>query len=221
MDATAGRSDSRIALSAAIAIAYGFPLVRLLFPHAPADLANVHQDIQTIVVEWFFTLLVLATWIFGAHKNLRDVGFRLPHGRDYLAMLATFAGIFIVSGIVVGLLGPPKLESHSVTAVPLAIRIALVLTAGLCEEFLFRGIGVEALTLLTGKRWLAGLCAVLFFGLAHIGRYGFNAKLALPTAIGALLTLLYLWRRNLPACIALHAIIDGIFLLLVPALTHH
>jgi len=38
--------------------------------------------------------------------------------------------------------------------------------------------------------------------------------------IGAVLTVLYLWRRNLPACMLMHAIIDGFFLILVPALTH-
>jgi len=34
--------------------------------------------------------------------------------------------------------------------------------------------------------------------------------------MGAALTLLYLWRRNLPVCMLMHAIVDGIFVILVP-----
>jgi membrane protease YdiL (CAAX protease family) len=83
---------------------------------------------------------------------------------------------------------------------------------------MYRGFGIEELALLTGHRWLAGSLSLVFFTLAHAGLYGFSAALAIPGLTGAVLTLLYLWRRNLWSCILMHLLIDGLFFVLVPAL---
>jgi membrane protease YdiL (CAAX protease family) len=53
--------------------------------------------------------------------------------------------------------------------------------------------------------------------MAHVASYGLTPALVFPAILGAFLTLLYLWRRNLPYCIVLHAILDGVSLFLGPA----
>jgi membrane protease YdiL (CAAX protease family) len=62
---------------------------------------------------------------------------------------------------------------------------------------------------------------VLVFGAGHIGRYGFTPALLVPTVIGAVLTALYIWRRNLPICIIVHAAIDAVGLFLMPLAAAH
>lgn len=81
---------------------------------------------------------------------------------------------------------------------------------------MYRGFGIEELARFTGTRWIAGLLSLVFFTLAHVGRYGWGPALLTPAVPGAALTLLYLWRRNLPLCMLMHAIIDGIFVILAP-----
>jgi len=68
------------------------------------------------------------------------------------------------------------------------------------------------------KRWLAGLLSLILFTVSHGWLYGFSAALIIPGFVGAVLTGLYLWRRNLPSCMLMHVIIDGLFIVLIPAL---
>ena len=46
--------------------------------------------------------------------------------------------------------------------VPLSLRAGLVLTAGICEEFIYRGFAIEELGALAGSRWLAALISLIF-----------------------------------------------------------
>jgi membrane protease YdiL (CAAX protease family) len=103
-------------------------------------------------------------------------------------------------------------------AVSLPLRIALVLTAGIAEEFIYRGFAIEELGEVLGSRWAAALASWVCFTIAHGGRYGFSPALLLPGAAGAMLTILYLWRHNLLACMLMHIIIDGVGIIVVPAL---
>ncbi len=51
--------------------------------------------------------------------------------------------------------------------------------------------------------WLAGLVAVIAFGLAHIPFWGIGPALGADLPFGLVMTLFYLWRRDLIAnCIA-------------------
>lgn len=126
----------------------------------------------------------------------------------------------MLSGIASHMVAMPSSLSDlsKLAAVPLGLRIALVLTAAICEEFMYRGYGIEELTYLTGNRWLAGFLSWLVFTVSHVGLYGVSRALIIPALVGAVLTALYLWRRNLPACMLMHALMDGIFLILVPAI---
>jgi len=108
-------------------------------------------------------------------------------------------------------------DLQKLAAVPVGLRIAVVLTAAICEEFIYRGFGIEELAYLTGKRWLAGLLSLTLFTVSHAGLYGISVALIIPGLVGAVLTGLYLWRRNLLSCILMHAIIDGIFVVVIPA----
>lgn len=204
-----------------LVIALGWPFTLLL--QRPESLTNVSQDVGIVVKEWMFTLVILAIVIFWERRSLASLGFRLPGRPDFIAMLLIALANFFVSGVAAFLTthgSSPLVNPKALVAVPLILRVAMTLTAGFCEETLYRGFATERLLELFGNRWVAGLTVVFAFGLAHVARYGFNAALFVPTVTGGMLTLLYLWRRNLPICMLLHSAIDGIALILAPLAAH-
>jgi len=64
--------------------------------------------------------------------------------------------------------------------------LALAITAGLCEEFLYRGFAMAVLAKLGSSAWAAVLISSIFFGLAHLyqGRGGFFSTLVIGTVFG-------------------------------------
>lgn len=82
----------------------------------------------------------------------------------------------------------------------------LSLTAGLCEEVLFRGFLVAALTPALGF-WGAALVATLAFGYGHIYQGGLFGFLRTASVGAVLMTIVYLSGSIWPA-VLLHAVID-------------
>lgn len=64
--------------------------------------------------------------------------------------------------------------------------LALAITAGLCEEFLYRGFAMAVLVRLGSPAWVAVLISSILFGLAHLyqGRGGFVSTLAIGAMLG-------------------------------------
>lgn len=214
----------RFRLWALLGLVVTFGWTFLLAGRSPS-LANIHNDLVTIVAEWI-VVLVLVVVGFGLLK--REAGFyglRSASGRDIFAMIGVLVGTYVLTGVATALL-PVKtsmLDIQSLAAVPFSVKLALVLTAGVCEEFMFRGFAIEELTDWTGSVWLGALIAWLAFVLAHIDRYGLTTGLIIPAIAGGALTLLYVWRRNLPVCMYMHAFFDGLSLFLLPVIMngHH
>jgi len=217
------RADSRALTLIGVLIAFGWPLLFLALPGlSQHQITSAHDDTVTIVAEWS-VVVILCIVAFGLqHRRPLDFGLRGLGWRDILASFGGVAAAFVLSGIASRLVHVPSSLSNisGVAAIPVALRVALVLTAAICEEFVYRGFGIEELAHLIGSRWLAGLLALILFTVSHAGLYGLSAALVIPGVIGAVITVLYLWRRNLPACMLLHAIIDGFFLILVPGIVH-
>ncbi len=85
---------------------------------------------------------------------------------------------------------------------------------------MYRAFAIEEINGLTGSWWLAGFLSWAAFTLGHIDRYGWTPALLIPAIAGGMLTLLYLWRRNLPLCMVMHFLLDGFSILLVPFFLH-
>jgi membrane protease YdiL (CAAX protease family) len=83
-----------------------------------------------------------------------------------------------------------------------------VLRAAVFEEICYRGYPIERLSELIGSKWLAGILAVLVFTLAHAGYWGWD-QLIIPAFGGIVLTVLYLWRRDLGSNMIAHFVADG------------
>jgi membrane protease YdiL (CAAX protease family) len=187
------------------------------------DLANIHDDLLTIAAEWI-VVIILAIIAFAIQKrSAGDFGIRMFGWRDFLVMIGVLVVSYVGTGIATRFVTMPAWATspdamRRLLSVPFSVKLGLVLTAAICEEFMYRGFAIEELGGLTGSIWLAGLISWLGFSLAHMGLYGFAPALIIPAGIGAFLTLLYLWRRNLPVCMLMHATLDGFSLLILPSL---
>ncbi|HEX4453501.1 MAG TPA: CPBP family intramembrane glutamic endopeptidase [Kofleriaceae bacterium] len=161
---------------------------------------------------WLLVAGVLAYVRFVERRPLASVGFTAPHARGIalgmatgVAMLGVLAAIYAVGPDETGKLA-------ALTATPLWWRVISVVRAAVGEELVFRGYAIERLSELTGRRGLAATASCAIFAIAHVGTWGWS-HLIVAGAGGAMLTALYLWRRNLWINIVAHAIVDMVAVL--------
>ena len=128
------------------------------------QLGLVLRNRTTLVLAGIAGAVVIATlqWL-----NLRRVGRIPPESRGPLQAIAE--------------------RILPQTAVELPPYLALAITAGLCEEFLYRGFAMAALTHGGLSAWLVVLVSSILFGLAHSyqGRGGIVMTFVVGLVLGA------------------------------------
>ncbi len=164
--------------------------------------------------EW---VLLLFTWWGLRLKRVRFtelLGFR--RGLQAFAEDAEVAAIFWIVALVILatiglLLRAARLPAPDKTLMTIAPRtwlemflwIALSLSAGFCEEFVFRGYFFRQFTSLGAGIWVGVLCSSLLFGVSH-GYEGAAGMIAI-TAFGAMFRALAIARRSLRPGMMAHA----------------
>jgi uncharacterized protein len=177
------------------------------------------------VLWWVAVLMLLLYVIVVEHRPLSSIGFRAPGGWDMGWGLIFGIAVFMGAGILDGIVFPAlhlkiNLTTYrAITSAPIAYRIALVTRAAVCEEILFRGYSIERLKESSGSAWLAGLVSLVVFTFAHLSFWG-APQMIVAGYGGAVLTVLYVWRRNIWANMVAHWIGDCSFVL-VPLMTAH
>ena len=106
------------------------------------------------------------------------------------------------------------------TQIPLALRIGIVLTAGIIEEILSRGYPIERLYGLTNRLGLSALIVHVAFVLLHIPFWGLGGTVQIGVW-SIVITALYVKRRNLLACMLMHILNDAYAFILLPTLFAH
>ena len=171
-------------------------------------------------IHWLNWAVLIGVVLYAEKLPLTSIG--LKRWRWWTLPLGLIAGVIIlnVSGILVSALkvGSEKDFAAILMSLPFAVRLLIVVTAGIFEETLFRGYALERLAAAFNNKWAAAAVTVAIFTLAHVPAVGLTH--VLPVFIVSLLvTLLYLWRRNLVVNMIAHATIDGVALLLIPFLS--
>jgi membrane protease YdiL (CAAX protease family) len=167
---------------------------------------------------WTLTVIGVAIWLW-EKRALVAPGLSVPQGWRLWGSVILITGVAAIQTLtalkIAHISGPkPKLRAqlgelakmlpHSQSE--LRWFIGASLTAGICEEFLFRGYLIWAFTPVLGW-WGAAMLSLLAFtaGHAYQGRSG-----ALKAALGgAFFTLLVLVSGSLFPAMALHALIDA------------
>jgi len=135
-------------------------------------------------------------------------------------------GVFVAGGIIIsatmplmGLLGLQTTERgvRRLAEFSAGMRVAMVLTAGVTEEIRYRGYLVERLYQLTGRLGLSAALSWLAFLVVHIPSWTLGGAIQIGLA-SVVLYLLYVKRRNLPACMLAHILNHIVALFVVPAL---
>lgn len=173
-----------------------------------------------IAWSWGLTLAVAALWLV-YKRSIGQLGFGFETGWGFWIGLALTVVVFGLAAIqAIGLRrDPKKLQALAVKVEPVKEMIphtnqearefvALSITAGICEEILYRGylmIYITSAIAIEGM-WPAALLSSLAFGLAHTYQ---GPKGVLKTGLlGLVFAGLYLLTASIWLPIVLHAVID-------------
>lgn len=191
----------------------------LLVGHG-GSIADVHNDLLVIAFEWTVVGILLVIGFGVERRRPGFFGLQRPGRVDLLAMVGAYVGTYVVMAVAGRFLTiqTSMLDLRAVATVPVAVKVVLVVTAAVCEEFMFRGFAIEELVEWSGSLPVAAVVTWLAFVAAHVGRYGLTTGLVIPAIAGGALTLLYAWRRNLPVCMLVHGAMDGLTIFLAPVL---
>ncbi|MFC6865341.1 CPBP family intramembrane glutamic endopeptidase [Halomicroarcula sp. GCM10025817] len=93
----------------------------------------------------------------------------------------------------------------------------IVVTAVVTEEILWRGYPIERLTEVTGNVWIGAVVSGTVFLAVHFPAWGIVG--AIPQAVFTLVIVgVYVWSRNVVACMLTHGVINVVMILVLPAL---
>lgn len=185
--------------------------------HPLAAHGKVLEYLWSMFWEW---ILVGFTWL-GIRKRIslrKLVGGRWARVEDFLLDVTIAAGFWLVALLVLGagaklmhLDQPGKLESMRrslgfltpESRLELVVWFFLSLSAGFCEEILFRGYLQQQFSALTRSTLAGVLLSAAVFGTSH--GYEGAARMLLIGIFGFLFGLLAWWRKSLRPGILAHA----------------
>jgi membrane protease YdiL (CAAX protease family) len=171
------------------------------------------------VAWWSLAAAMLVFVLAVERRSLSSIGFQRPTWRTFAfgaaAAIVCLVGLGLLLQTVFAYfhLQPNTAAYNQLASTPYVLRVAIVTRAAFCEEILMRGYGIERISELTGSRLLAGAITLAVFTYAHLAYWGW-AHLMVAGSAGLVLTILYLWRRDLWSNILAHWLVDGAGLLI-------
>jgi uncharacterized protein len=209
-----------------VLIALSAPLVQaLLIPWFKSTFEFPMDRLVSLGGFWLAVLLALGIAHFAEGYPLAAYGFQRStktlRARLIEWILTALAALVMASVIIFfstyvrdRLTHTPAPSLDLVRLLPAWVLIPAWVTGAFTEEVLFRSYPIERLTQLTGRRWLASLVTVVAFAILHIFGWDWIHVVTAVLPGGIMLTLFYLWRRNLALNVMIHAIMNAPLLLL-------
>jgi membrane protease YdiL (CAAX protease family) len=213
----------RLQIIVGLLLALGLPFCHL------GDLGRAYSGLGPLiggdVLWWALFIAIIAYVMFVERLPLSSIGFRMPGVWDIVLGVIAGIAIFMGTGIIFQFVLPAMHISvdrqlQTVVAAPLWFRILNVTRAAVVEETAFRGYGFERLNEWSGSALLAGFITWVLFTMAHLSSWGWG-QVIIAAYGGLVLTLLFMWRRNLWPNIIAHWMADGSAFILLPLLMHH
>jgi uncharacterized protein len=165
---------------------------------------------------WLYGAIVLAIALFWERRTLASIGLRKPSlaslGFGICGAAAMAAAGALAAYVVYSLLHQPGHANEQAAALvggSAVYALCVAVRAGVVEEILFRGLAIEQLTVLTGRRWFAAAVATAIFVLSHALHFDWIQLIPIA-AVSIVLAGLYLWRHDLWSNIIAHIVVDGV-----------
>jgi membrane protease YdiL (CAAX protease family) len=215
------RSASPAALVGLVVALFGVPLLWPLDLPTRVGWSVASSTLVGSLTNWLVVAALLLLVVRWERRSLASVGLRRPTRRE--ALVALGAGVVAVvlgllaTGAAVVAFDVRQPETLSVIGrLSLPVKLALVGTAVVSEEILWRGYPIERLTELTGRLWVgAAVSFVVFLGV-HYPAWGLVG--AIPQSVFTLaLVGVYAWSRNAVASMLTHAVVNVCMVLVLPA----
>ena len=212
----AARSWTYVGLAIAL---FGAPAIVILFKLAGFTRADFEATVVRELI--ILALVTILFWIVRAREKLplSSIGLRpqkiVPTLLWSVTVMVMF-GVGIASCLLVLPLIGLSYGSSSGPAVPIGVSLLLYARAGIAEEVFYRGYAIERIEALTGNRAIASALPLLLFAGSHFSQG--PAGILMTFVIGAIATLIYLWKRNLLILILAHFMVDFIPNVLLPLL---
>lgn len=160
-----------------------------------------------------FAIFAIVKW--WEKKPLTEMGLRPQTPRTVIVALLACIVIPVVGTLmsllilrVFNLSMPATQATENIRFFPVWLAVWIVVSSSIAEEFLYRGFPIERLGQLTGHIWWGGLITLVWFTLMHLP-LGWTYTLSIVFPTSALVTLLYIWRRDLVANIAVHFVFNA------------
>jgi len=199
---------------------FGLQILGLLgLPASIAESRSTQMLLGTLE-NWVLVIALIALVIYWEGRPLASMGLRAPTVRETGVGLAAGLGAvvlgLIATGIAVVTLGIEQPETLSVIAsLPFSVKLALVGTAVITEEILWRGYPIERIGELTGHLWIGAAVSVIVFVGVHYPAWGLVG--AIPQTVFALILVgVYVWGRNVVTCMVTHGVINAIMIFVLP-----
>ncbi len=179
---------------------------------APEGVSSDGGAIAGLTALWLIAATVTAHAVYVEELGWTAVGIRrLSAGSTAFAVTAGLALMLLVpllSFTAAQLLPTGGGTIGSATQRPWSLVLAAVITAAVTEEVLFRAYPVERLWALTKSPWPGAVLGLIAFVLLHAGSWNAAHVVGVVLPLGAMQTLLYVWRRNLVLVIIAHLVAD-------------
>jgi uncharacterized protein len=167
---------------------------------------------------WVLVTLILALVIFWERQPLHSIGLRPLQWQSIIWGLVLAGALMLLMPLWAGALSrvglPPSYEGGlaKLAGLPRWFLVLAAVTAGVAEETLYRGYAIERLSALVGSYGWGGLISLIVLTLAHLPGWGWG-PIPIFFISGGLVTLFYIWRQDLLACIIAHAVTDTVGLI--------
>jgi membrane protease YdiL (CAAX protease family) len=216
------RSPISLAVIVGLIVAlFGSSLLGLLDVSDRLSTTTTGQMLANSALMWLLVAVILLVVLYWERRSISSIGLELPNWRE--ATVGVAAGVV---GVVFGLLAtgvavvafqleqPETLSTLAELSLP--VKLAIVGTAVITEEVLWRGYPIERLTELTGSIWIGAATSGVVFLAVHYPAWGIVG--AIPQAVFTLVIVgVYVKTRNLVACILTHTVINVVMVLVLPA----
>ena len=171
-----------------------------------------------IAYQLIATAVILGIVVGIERKPLSSVGLRRPTLSDVGLGLALFVAVEIAGAVFRvlllfffpnSMLNVANCQLNSFMRVPAGLGLFVAAAAGISEEIAARGFAIDRLRIVTGRLGLAAAVALALDLAEHIPYWGWRYAIEIAP-MQLLFVLMYLWRKDIMACIIGHFLTDAL-----------